>query len=200
MYEIARLRIALIKMPRPVLRRVEVPLSIHLDDLHLVIQHAMGWENRHPYEFRVGKGVTFGPVDPKSRVKSARQDSSAATLADVCQHLTKRRLTFEYVYDFQDYWVHRVKLQGIGEPEPGRTYPHLLAAVRRCPPEDCGGSWGFRRLMERLNRRKRAYQANPDMDWDEDFEPDRVNVKLIRMHFERIAETVAARKERGYRS
>ncbi len=200
MYEIARLRIALIKMPRPVLRRVEVPLSIHLDDLHLVIQHAMGWENRHPYEFRVGNGVAFGPVDPKSRVKATRQDSSAATLADVCKHLTKRMLTFEYIYDFQDYWAHRVKLQGIGEQEPGRTYPHLLTAVRRCPPEDCGGSWGFRRLMERLNRRKRTYQAHPDMEWDEEFDPDRVDVKLIRMHFERIAKVVAARKERDYRS
>lgn len=198
MYEIARLRVALARMPRPVLRRIEVPLSIHLDDLHLVIQHGMGWENRHPYEFRAGSGVAYGPVDPKSKVRSKRLNAADSTLADICRHLSKSRLTFEYVYDFQDRWVHKVKLQGVGEPEPGRTYPHLLSATRRCPPEDSGGAWGFRRFIESLNRKQRAYQASPEQEWDEDFDPDSVDTDLIRMHFERIAEIIAAKKKRAY--
>jgi hypothetical protein len=40
---IARLKITLDQVKPPVLRRIEVPLAIRLDRLHLVLQAAMGW-------------------------------------------------------------------------------------------------------------------------------------------------------------
>ena len=42
---IAHLRIRLDDVEPPVVRRVEVPLTIRLDRLHLVLQAAMGWTN-----------------------------------------------------------------------------------------------------------------------------------------------------------
>ena len=197
MYEIARLRIGLANMPRPVMRRIEVPLAIHLDDLHLVFQHAMGWENRHPYEFRAGEAIAYGPVDPKRRT-NRRLSAAEATLADICRHLN-RNLTFEYTYDFRDEWVHRVKLQGIGEAHPDRTYPHLVSATRRCPPEDCGGAWGYGRFLESVFPRYRVSQAEPREEWEEDFDPNSVDQELIRLHFERIAGMLAAKRERARR-
>jgi hypothetical protein len=34
------------------MRRVEVPLAIRLDRLHLVLQAALGWTNSYLYELR----------------------------------------------------------------------------------------------------------------------------------------------------
>ena len=47
---IAQLKIKLDDVEPAVVRRVEVPLTIRLDRLHLVLQAAMGWTNSHLYE------------------------------------------------------------------------------------------------------------------------------------------------------
>jgi hypothetical protein len=49
---IARIKITLDNVKPVVLRRIEVPLDIRLDRLHLAIQAAMGWTNTHLYELR----------------------------------------------------------------------------------------------------------------------------------------------------
>ena len=57
---IARLKIMLDDVKPTVLHRIEVPLNIQLDRLHLAIQVAMGWSNSHLYEFRAGEvGTTL---------------------------------------------------------------------------------------------------------------------------------------------
>ena len=60
---IARLKITLDDVKPAVLRRVEVPLTIRLDRLHLVLQAAMGWTNSHLYEIRT-RDVGWGVPDP----------------------------------------------------------------------------------------------------------------------------------------
>jgi hypothetical protein len=49
---IARLRIKLDDAEPAVVRRAEVPLTIRLDCLHLVLQAPMNWTNSHLYEIR----------------------------------------------------------------------------------------------------------------------------------------------------
>ena len=60
---IARIKITLDNAKPAVLRRIEVPLDIRLDRLHLTIQAAMGWTNTHLYELRAG-GVGWSTPDP----------------------------------------------------------------------------------------------------------------------------------------
>ena len=60
---IAHLRIKLDDVEPAVVRRVEVPLTIRLDRLHLVLQAAMGWTNSHLYEIRA-RDVGWGGPDP----------------------------------------------------------------------------------------------------------------------------------------
>ena len=51
---IARLKVTLEDVAPAVMRRLDVPLRIRLDRLHLVLQAAMGWTNTHLYEFTAG--------------------------------------------------------------------------------------------------------------------------------------------------
>ena len=81
---IAQLRIKLDDVEPAVLRRIDVPLTIRLDRLHLVLQAAMGWTNSHLYEFRardIGWGApdrTSAPLDaagaPKPLTKMSGSD------------------------------------------------------------------------------------------------------------------------------
>jgi hypothetical protein len=71
---IACLKIVLEDVEAPVLRRVEVPFSIRLDQLHLTLQEAIGWSNSHLYEIIAG-GLQWGfvdPDDPASRLVNRR--------------------------------------------------------------------------------------------------------------------------------
>ena len=123
---------------------------MRLDLLHLVIQVTMGWENYHLYEFRVGRAVAYGITDP-DWPDSDTLSAEKATLADLIGHL-KRNKTFRYIYDFGDDWFHTVKLEALVEADPELTYPRLLTAQGRCPPEDCGGPWGVRQSPRRHRR------------------------------------------------
>jgi len=66
---IARLKIALDDVKPAVLRRIEVPLTLRLDRLHLTIQAAMGWTNSHLYEIRAGDVSWTTPYPQGNRVK-----------------------------------------------------------------------------------------------------------------------------------
>ena len=93
MSDIARLRVAIDEVAPPVVRRVEVPLAMRLDDLHFVLQIAIGWQNCHPFEFRVADKA-WGLVDRD--VETNPLPAEGATLADV--HALGRTFRYGYVF------------------------------------------------------------------------------------------------------
>ncbi len=187
MIEIACLKIDLDEMEPPVLRRIEVPQAIRLDDLHLVIQAAMGWENYHLYEFRIGRIVAYGIADP-DWPESGTLSANKATLADLLEHLGRNK-TFHYIYDFGDDWLHTVKLEALVEADSKLTYPRLVTAQGRCPPEDCGGPWGYGHYLKAI--------ADPDhedhddmIDWrDPDSDPNTVDEAAIGKALAKLAKS-----------
>ena len=142
---IARLKITLDDVEPAVIRRVEAPFDIRLDRLHLLIQAGMGWTNSHLYEIRAGD-VGWGIPDPGW--PDGPLDARKARLADVIEDVGTK--TLRYVYDFGDGWEHTIKIERLGDPEPGITYPRLIEASGRCPPEDVGGPWGYGELLEAI--------------------------------------------------
>jgi hypothetical protein len=146
---VAHLRIKLDDVEPAVARRVEVPLAIRLDRLHLVLQAAMGWTNSHLYEIRA-RDIGWGVPDPD--FGDGPLDARKARLVDVVQDTGVRSL--KYLYDFGDGWEHTVRIERIADAVPGITYPRLIQATGRCPPEDVGGPWGYRDFL--------AAMADPD--------------------------------------
>lgn len=181
MPEIARLRIDLKNMPRPVWRRVEVPMGIHLSDLHMVIQGAMGWLNSHLYHFRLGYEVFFSELDPDDDFGGPIGDERSAkdtTLAELCK-LLPPTLKFNYTYDFGDDWDHTIKVEKVEPADPNANYPRLLKAVRNCPPEDCGGPWGYVEYLEAISDPNHE-QHEEFIEWgDPDFDPEEVDTKTL---------------------
>ena len=140
---IAHLRIKLDDVEPAVVRRIEVPLTIRLDRLHLVLQAAMGWTNSHLYEIRA-RDVGWGRPDPD--FGDGPLDASKARLIDVLEDVGTRSL--KYLYDFGDGWEHSVRVERITDAVPGIAYPRLIEAIGRCPPEDVGGPWGYREFLD----------------------------------------------------
>jgi hypothetical protein len=180
---VAVLKITLDHVEPKVMRRIVVPADIRLDRLHLAIQAAMGWTNSHLYEFRIG-GAGWGEPDPDGVYEGpldAKKGRLRAVLVDA------GRKTFSYLYDFGDGWSHTVKLEKIVPMIEGEPSLLLLEAGGRCPPEDCGGSPGYERLLEIL--------ADPDDEEHDEtltwcggpFDPTRADVSALEADIDRLA-------------
>jgi len=171
---IARIKITLDDVTPAVLRRVEVPLAIRLDRLHLTIQAAMGWTNSHLYQLRAGD-VGWGVPDPNW--SDGPLDARKTRLIDVLEDVGTK--TLRYVYDFGDGWEHTIKIERLPDPMPSIAYPRLVDAAGRCPPEDIGGPWGYVELLEARADPKHDRHAECDEWFAGDFDPEIVDVKWL---------------------
>lgn len=139
-----QLKITLKESKPPIWRRVEVADDITLARLHQIIQAAMGWTDSHLHMFSVGR-VSYGVPDPDydEDVRDERRHRLSQLLI-----APKQKVSYEY--DFGDSWTHEVLLEKVLPPEPGATYPRCTAGKRACPPEDCGGVWGYADFLEAI--------------------------------------------------
>ena len=198
MTEIARLKIKLKGQSIRVSRRIEVRLDTRLADLHLMFQVAMGWENYHLYEFQVGRSIRYGVPDPAWEDAGLRSAKNA-TLADLIDK-AGRNSTFDYLYDFGDYWLHTVTLEAAADADPDVTYPRLLDAHGRCPPEDCGGPDGYVHYLEAISDPDHEDHAEM-VEWrGPGFEPEIVDEDAIRNGFAALGAPKRRRRKRGIRS
>jgi hypothetical protein len=129
----------------PIWRRLQVAADTNLEKLHIILQIAFGWTNSHLHQFIIdgqyyslpefGLGDYSHEVLNEERVKLGRLGLEP-----------KRK--FYYEYDFGDGWEHEIVVEKILEAEAGVKYPRCIGGKRVCPPEDCGGIWGYARLLE----------------------------------------------------
>jgi len=199
---IYQVRITLNDSKPPIWRRVAAPSDITLGELHEVIQIAMGWTDSHLHQFveyrnpnrPTCKEIQTLPrkaLDELTRTpryfvtkvtpwgaptEMEGEDEDAVTLAEVCPKV-KSKLIYEY--DFGDSWEHTIEVQKIVEPEPGTKYPVCLAGKKACPPEDCGGVWGYYRLLETIANPK--HEDHEDMlEWlGGEFDPDAFDLEEV---------------------
>ncbi len=172
---IYQIKVTLKRIRPPIWRRLQVAGHTSLAQLHHIIQAAMGWIGYHLYTFNID-GEDYGIADddwdvlPDTRI-----------LLDELPEGYK----FTYVYDMGDWWEHEVKIEKILPPEESVSYPRCIKGKRACPPEDCGGPWGYAAMLEAL-----ADPEHPEHDdyleWlgeefdPEDFDLEEVNRRLTR--------------------
>lgn len=177
---IYQLKITLKGCRPPIWRRVLVRSNGTLEHLHWVIQFSMGWTNSHLHSFTI-KGVEYGVPMPEFDLDGVEvRNEQAVTLSHIIPGETFK---FSYLYDFGDSWDHEILVEKILEAESDIDYPVCLKGKRACPPEDCGGVWGYRNFLDVIQ--------NPDdpeheemLEWvggfydPEDAELDEVNGQL----------------------
>jgi hypothetical protein len=171
---IACLKVTLDDVKPAVQRRLEVPLAIRLDRLHLMLQAALGWTDSHLYEIKAG-GVGWGMPDPD--FGDGPLDARKARLVDVLEDVGTK--TIKYLYDFGDGWEHTIKVERVTEAVPGVAYPVLLDAKGRCPPEDVGGPWGYDEFLEALADPDHESHADMKVWAGRNYDPKVVDVEAL---------------------
>jgi Plasmid pRiA4b ORF-3-like protein len=126
----------------PVWRRLQLPADTPLDRLHEAIVAALGWAGYHMHAFRSGPDE-FGMPDPELAFTDERRVSLGELIGGVGDRLV-------YTYDFGDDWEHEIVVEELLDADPKVHYPVLVAGKGACPPEDCGGPWGYAELKEIL--------------------------------------------------
>ncbi|MDQ1305667.1 MAG: hypothetical protein QG671_1499 [Actinomycetota bacterium] len=133
----SRLRVTLREVTPPVVRVLDVPAAATVPELHDLLQVALGWTDSHLHEFQTADGVRY--ADPRTGLDDVVddvRDETTATLRDLGGE-------FVYRYDFGDGWEHDVQVTGPGGPHPG-----CVGGEGACPPEDCGGPYGYGEFRE----------------------------------------------------
>lgn len=133
----------------PVWRRVNVPSYFSFMHFHYVIQSVFGWDNYHLYQFSE-KGYRSNTVITEINDEfDSYCDQLEAETIPISQVFKKEGDKYIYMYDFGDSWEHVITLEKI-IPEVSMV-PELITGKGVCPPEDCGGVWGYQNMMEALN-------------------------------------------------
>jgi hypothetical protein len=144
---IFQVRVAILDIEPAIWRRVLVPADTTLDQLHEVIQAVFGWWNYHLHQYEVD-GTLYALPDPEydDDLLPQRLDERTVPLRDL---LTAGSIVYEY--DFGDCWKHLVEIENVAMTrESGVRYPVCTGGERACPREDCGGTDGYRHLLEAL--------------------------------------------------
>lgn len=174
MPSIHTIKVSLRHVKPPVWRRLQVASDTSLSDLHDIIQAAMGWSDCHLHQFEVN-GQYY--ADPHHLLDQTG-DESRRTLARM--RVGQR---FAYWYDFGDDWWHDIYVESVGRTDPALLYPRCVTGRRACPPEDCGGPWGFEELIRALrdpkHPRHEFYQDWMQQSHEVGYDPARCDLTEI---------------------
>lgn len=162
-------RIKLLNSPVKIWRELKVPSNLTLDAFAYILVHAMGWGNSHLHQ--IEKGNTFY-VDDLSYAE--RNEDSLFFRADIFKasefklsdilHEKGERCKMEY--DFGDGWEHEIWVKGIREYQPDETPTvSVIKGSGACPPEDCGGVWGYDDLLQILAKRRKTADEKERLEW-----------------------------------
>jgi Plasmid pRiA4b ORF-3-like protein len=170
---IYQLKISLLEIKPPIWRRVQVQSSTTLQKLHQIVQEAMGWYDCHLHQFNID-GIEYGQSQPEYDFNV--RDSRTVQLAQVVRG---EKFKFRYSYDFGDGWEHEILVEKILPREPKVIYPVCLKGKRACPPEDCGGAWGYIEFLEAIQDSSHPEHENL-LEWvGGDFDPENCNLDEI---------------------
>lgn len=167
-----QLKVSLKGVRPPVWRRIQVAGDLTLTQLHQVLQIVMGWTDTHLHQFIIG-GERYAIPSPEDWGERP-SDERKVRLVDFAKAQTR----FRYEYDFGDGWEHDLVVEEATETAP--LAPALCIEGRRsCPPEDCGGPFGYAEFLQIIANPKHDEHAER-LEWiGRKFDPEDFNLALV---------------------
>lgn len=153
-----KVRITLQDITPSIWRIILVEDAITLHKFNHMIQAAMGWTNCHLHEFEIA-GQRYGiPSDEyfDENIKDGKKY--------ILSNMLKKGDTCLYTYDFGDSWCHTIEVEDVAASFGRLKAPACIGGARCCPPEDCGGVYGYVDLMENLADPEHE-EYNSTLDW-----------------------------------
>ncbi|MEB3309548.1 MAG: plasmid pRiA4b ORF-3 family protein [Snowella sp.] len=161
-----QIKISLKSIRPPIWRRVQVLSSTTLAELHRIIQYSMGWFNCHLHQFDIDRHE-YG--QPAPEYDFYVEDETKFKLSQV---IKGEKFKFFYTYDFGDDWRHEILIEKILARDPDVNYPICIKGKRACPPEDCGGPFGYPDFLEAIQDSSHPEHENM-LEWiGDDFDPE----------------------------
>ncbi len=131
-------------------RRLLIPSDLLLSDFHKIIQTSMGWTNSHLHQFIKNKTFyTRKMADDDLWYEMNNVDYQNMKVSDL---LKKEKEKINYEYDFGDSWEHEIILEKVLPNDQKTQLPVCVTGKMNCPPEDCGGVWGYADMLEILTQ------------------------------------------------
>lgn len=170
---IYQFKITLKEIKPKIWRRIQVPGNYNFWDLHVAIQNAMGWDDYHLHQFEMKTHRVFGLII------GTEECDELESKAKIAKYFLYPKDKANYEYDFGDGWEHEIVLEKILPAVIGSKYPQCIAGARACPPEDCGGVWGYEDLLEIIaNTKHPEYEER--MEWlSDDFDPEEFDPESV---------------------
>ncbi|NDV83971.1 plasmid pRiA4b ORF-3 family protein [Bacteroides sp. 51] len=151
----------------PVWRKLAVPSDFTFLKFHSVIQTAFDWEDYHLFEFmdkeyqsniRISIPAEDNLFEFGYGVEA--QDPSKTKLSDIFTNNVRKLL---YIYDFGDNWVHEITLEDTSDDKTKKAV--CLSGKGACPPEDCGGTYGYEEMKNTFITSPDSEEADEYRDW-----------------------------------
>ncbi len=177
-----RLNVRLEGLAPSIHRRLDVPGDYTLEDLHEALVLAFGWSGELGHLFLAGERRF---ACPRGGIEGAEDERAVRLDRLFSEH--DRELV--WIYGTGETWRHRVEFEAL-LPET-LAAPRLLEGARATPPEGCGGSSAYSRLLESL-----ATPSPPDRDEPVDpfegFDPEAFDLELHAARLRRMAAGASA--------
>jgi hypothetical protein len=113
--QVAELKVSLAGFRPPIWRRVRLPATATLADLHEVIQVLFGWDGDHLHLFQAGK-KRYG--DPSVDLEGTGDEAAVRT-----RDAVPAGGTVTYTYDLGACWEHEITLERTLPLDHGQDYP-----------------------------------------------------------------------------
>lgn len=189
--QMLQLRITLLNVKPSVWRRVMVSANLTFLQLHKVIQAAMGWEDCHLHEFEVGRErIGISSKEDSFLGDEPALPESKHRLGDMLANHKK----FRYWYDFGDNWWHEITIEKRLDANPDESPVRLIDGENACPPEDCGGPWGYAELCATLSDPEHPEHERM-LEWvSDEFDPKAFDLAASAKRVSRCVRTPAAKE------
>jgi len=127
-------------------RRIQVG-DCTLGTLSGHLLNVFGWSGGHLHAFSI-HGIEYGSNSDDFGLEET-EDEDNVTLGELLPADTPK-VRWNYLYDFGDNWQHVIEFEGHKPRDTTAKYPQCIAGARACPPDDCGGVWGYQELLEKI--------------------------------------------------